>query len=196
MQSVAYKMQRNILHFLFLPMSLQHALLTSLIEKSSSGYELARRFDKSIAYFWHATHQQIYRELARMEQQKWVASNIVAGGRAGKRLFEVQPAGREELRRWASEAGDPGDLRDEMLLKLRADAAIGPLGLGDEIARRLQLHEIKLRNYRKIEERDFSAAEFSRETQIRYLILKAGIAFEEGRIAWSQDALSTLSRIQ
>ncbi|MEN9435698.1 MAG: hypothetical protein RIR09_353, partial [Pseudomonadota bacterium] len=48
-------------------MSLAHAVLTSLIEKSSSGFELARRFDKSIGYFWHATHQQIYRELARME---------------------------------------------------------------------------------------------------------------------------------
>ena len=45
-------------------MSLAHAVLTSLIEKPSSGYELARRFDKSIGYFWHATHQQIYRELA------------------------------------------------------------------------------------------------------------------------------------
>ncbi len=196
MQSVAYKMQGNILHFLFLAMSLQHALLTSLIEKSSSGYELARRFDKSIAYFWHATHQQIYRELARMEQQEWVTSSIVAGGRAGKRLFEVQPAGREELRRWASEAGEPGELRDEMMLKLRADAAIGPLGLSDEITRRLQLHEIKLRNYREIEASDFSEAKPSRETQIRYLILKAGIAFEEGRITWSQDALATLSRMQ
>ena len=48
-------------------MSLAHALLTSLQEKSSSGYDLARRFDKSIGFFWRATHQQIYRELARME---------------------------------------------------------------------------------------------------------------------------------
>jgi len=40
-------------------MSIQHALLTSLLEKPSSGYELARRFDKSMGYFWSATHQQI-----------------------------------------------------------------------------------------------------------------------------------------
>jgi hypothetical protein len=65
-------------------MSLPHALLTSLIEKPCSGYELARRFDKSIGYFWHATHQQIYRELARMEENGWVSSSEVEGGRAGK----------------------------------------------------------------------------------------------------------------
>jgi DNA-binding PadR family transcriptional regulator len=57
-------------------MSLAHALLTSLIEKSSSGYDLARRFDKSIGYFWHASHQQIYRELARMETAGWIASSV------------------------------------------------------------------------------------------------------------------------
>ena len=47
-------------------MSLKFAILTSLTERSGSGIELARRFDKSIGYFWPATHQQIYRELDRL----------------------------------------------------------------------------------------------------------------------------------
>ncbi|MES2046901.1 MAG: PadR family transcriptional regulator [Pseudomonadota bacterium] len=173
-------------------MSLQHALLTSLLEKPSSGYELARRFDKSIGYFWHATHQQIYRELARMEQQGWVKSYDVEGGRAGKRQFEVLAAGKEELKSWASQSNDPSELRDEMFLKLRADAAIGPLGLEQEIARRMQLHQERLQTYKEIEMRDFSRPKLSREAKIRHLILKAGISLEESRIAWSKDALATL----
>ena len=40
-------------------MSLAHVLLTSLIEKPSTGIELARRFDRSMGFFWNATHQQI-----------------------------------------------------------------------------------------------------------------------------------------
>ncbi|MBI3285180.1 MAG: PadR family transcriptional regulator [Burkholderiales bacterium] len=173
-------------------MSLPHALLTSLVEKPSSGYELARRFDKSIGYFWHATHQQIYRELARMEGQGWVASSAVDGGRAGKREFVVLPAGRDELRRWAATASEPMELRDELMLRLRADAALGPLGLAEEFERRLDLHRQKLQAYRAIESRDFSAPHLPREAQLRYLILKAGIQFEEGRILWTQDALATL----
>ena len=56
-------------------MSLAHALLTSLLEQPSSGYDLARRFDKSIGHFWQATHQQIYRELGRMEKAGWIRSD-------------------------------------------------------------------------------------------------------------------------
>ena len=44
-------------------MALEHAILVSLLEKPGSGYELARRFERSIGYFWTATHQQIYRTL-------------------------------------------------------------------------------------------------------------------------------------
>ena len=47
-------------------MSLRFAILTSLTEREGSGIELARRFDRSIGYFWPATHQQIYRELDRL----------------------------------------------------------------------------------------------------------------------------------
>ena len=39
-------------------MSLRHAILTALIEKPSSGLALTRRFDRSIGYFWQATHQE------------------------------------------------------------------------------------------------------------------------------------------
>jgi DNA-binding PadR family transcriptional regulator len=173
-------------------MSLQHALLTSLLEKPSSGYELARRFDKSIGYFWHATHQQIYRELARMEEQGWVKSSDAEGGRAGKRQFEVLAAGKKELSSWASQSSEPSELRDELFLKLRADAAIGPLGLELEIARRMQLHQERLQTYKEIELRDFSRTPLSRDAKIRHLILKAGISLEESRIAWSKDALATL----
>jgi len=46
-------------------MPLDHALLVALSERPASGLELARRFDRSIGYFWHASHQQIYRPRVR-----------------------------------------------------------------------------------------------------------------------------------
>ncbi len=173
-------------------MSLPHALLTSIAEKPSSGYDLARRFDKSIGYFWHATHQQIYRELARMETQGWVQSSEVEGGRAGKKQFRILPSGTTELRRWARESSEPNRQRDDMMVKLRADAAIGPLGLVEEFERRLQLHEQELQIYRDIEKRDFSSPVLSREDKLRYLILKAGITFEESKVEWTREALRIL----
>jgi len=47
-------------------MSLPHALLTSLLEQPCSGMDLARRFGRSIGFFWPATHQQIYKELGKL----------------------------------------------------------------------------------------------------------------------------------
>ncbi|MFN3886573.1 MAG: PadR family transcriptional regulator [Aquabacterium sp.] len=175
-------------------MSLAHALMTSLLEKPSSGYDLARRFDKSIGFFWHATHQQIYRELARMEQAGWIASEAAPdGGKTRKRLYQVLPAGEAELRRWVLEPTAPMDLRDELMVRMRADAAIGPLGLDAELRRRMQLHRTRLEAYRAIESRDFPGGRAdTREARIHHLILKTGIMYEASWAKWCEEAISVL----
>src|ERR1700742_1510427 len=83
------------------PVALPHAILVSLCEQSGSGYELTRRFDRSIGYFWSTTHQQIYRTLRTMEADGWVSAKVVAQqGRPDKRVYTVSDAGRAELSRW------------------------------------------------------------------------------------------------
>lgn len=159
-------------------MSLPHALLTSLLERPSSGLGLASRFGRSIGYFWSASHQQIYRELGRLERAGWVESAPDGAGRGRKRIYQVLPAGREELRRWMLESEDPRPMRDDMMVRLRAEAAIGPTGLGQEIRRRRALHEEKLAVYRGIEARDFTDKPESRERQLQHLVLTTGILSE------------------
>src|SRR5512147_390994 len=99
-------------------MSLPHAILTALLEKPSSGLELTRRFDKSIGYFWSATHQQVYRELGRLETEGLIrALPTEAPARGQRKSYEVLPAGRAELERWTAAAQDPKPLRDALLLR-------------------------------------------------------------------------------
>ncbi|MDQ0143343.1 PadR family transcriptional regulator [Cupriavidus necator] len=181
-------------------MSTQHALLISLIEKPSSGYDLARRFDRSIGYFWHATHQQIYRELGRMADSGWIAAdeNDAAEGegatdrRNRKKVYRVLPAGRDELARWVLAPGAGLDQREEILVKLRADAVIGPLGLGDEMRRLVALHRARLETYLAIQRRDFSAPDMDRAQQLRYALLQRGIRFETDWVAWGEALLPLL----
>ncbi|SDD61419.1 DNA-binding transcriptional regulator, PadR family [Cupriavidus sp. YR651] len=182
-------------------MSTQHALLISLIEKPSSGYDLARRFDKSIGYFWHATHQQIYRELGRMADSGWIVADEPAGGADGdgvekknrKKVYRVMPAGRDELARWVLAPGHGLDQREEILVKLRADAAIGPLGLEGELVRLIALHQARLETYRNIEHKDFSSGDMDRAKQIQHALLRRGIRFEEDWVAWGQALLPLLA---
>jgi DNA-binding PadR family transcriptional regulator len=173
-------------------MSLPHALLTALVEHPCSGSELAERFDRSIGYFWHATHQQIYRELARLEEAGWIEALPAETGRGRKRQFRLLPAGRKELRRWIAQQDDPVPLRDALMVRLRAEAAIGPSGLEKEIARRMAMHEQKRALYLHIEQRDFAGRDLSREKRLQHLVLKAGILQEEMSLAISKEALQIL----
>jgi len=175
-------------------MSLPHALLTALLEEPCSGSELARRFDRSIGFFWHATHQQIYRELGRLEQSGWVESLPPESGRGRKKVYRVLPAGRKELKRWTGERQVPKPLREELMLRLRAEAVIGPTALRQDIKRRMDMHRQKLALYQQLEARDFPPDDASYEAQLRHLVLTAGVMFETLWIEWSQQALKVLAK--
>jgi DNA-binding PadR family transcriptional regulator len=173
-------------------MSLPHALLTALLEHPGSGSELARRFDRSIGHFWPATHQQIYRELARLEQAGWVESLPPESGRGRKRAYRVLPAGRGELRRWTGELQAPKPLREELMVRLRAEAAIGPTALPDSIEQLLLMHTAKLALYREIEARDFAQDVDSRGRRLQHMVLRGGIMTETMWVEFCRAALETL----
>ncbi|MEU2994633.1 PadR family transcriptional regulator [Streptomyces griseoincarnatus] len=172
-------------------MSLPHAILTALLEKPSSGLELTRRFDRSIGYFWSATHQQIYRELGKLEGEGLIrALPSEQPARGQKKAYEVLPAGREELARWTAASQDPKPHRDALLLRLRAAAVVGTEGLEDDLRRHRELHERQLETYREIERRDFPPGRGGAEDRLRHLVLRAGIDLETFWTQWLDHALA------
>ncbi|MFC0601476.1 PadR family transcriptional regulator [Streptomyces palmae] len=177
-------------------MSLRHAILTALLEKPSSGLELTRRFDKSIGYFWPATHQQIYRELGKLEETGLIRALPAAQPTRGqKKEYEVLPAGRVELAAWTAESQDPKPVRDPLLLRLRAAAVVGPQGLEAELDRHLELHRDQLAEYQDIERRHFPPERNAQEDRLRHLVLRAGIGLEVMRIEWLTQALGELREL-
>jgi DNA-binding PadR family transcriptional regulator len=173
-------------------MALDHALLVSLLEKPSSGYELARRFDRSIGYFWHATHQQIYKVLGRMDEAGWIIGEVQAGEVApDRKLFSVSPAGRAELKRWLAEPTDPEGVRDTLMVKLRGAAFGEPSKLIPEMEHHRAVHANRLTAYCVIEARDFAGA-LDRQRALQYQVLKSGIRFEQGWLEWCEEALGLL----
>ncbi|MEU9009383.1 PadR family transcriptional regulator [Streptomyces sp. NPDC048479] len=177
-------------------MSLPHAILTALLEKPSSGLELTRRFDKSIGYFWSATHQQIYRELGKLEQAGHIRALPSAQPTRGqKKDYEVLPAGREELTAWVARSEDPKPVRDPLLLRLRAAGVVGSEGLEAELERHLALHRRQLEEYSAIEERDFPPErQSSEQDRLRHVVLRGGIELETFWTKWLTDALKEFGR--
>ncbi|MGW6915476.1 PadR family transcriptional regulator [Kitasatospora sp. NPDC054939] len=175
-------------------MSLPHAILTALLEKPSSGLELTRRFDRSIGYFWSATHQQIYRELGRLETSGLIRALPQAGPvRGQKKQYEVLPAGRAALVDWVAESQDPKPVREPLLLRLRAAAVVGPAGLETELERRLALHRAQLAQYQEIERRDFPAERAAEENRLQHAVLRAGIGLETFWVQWLTETLTEAS---
>ncbi|NJP48595.1 PadR family transcriptional regulator [Streptomyces sp. SBST2-5] len=177
-------------------MSLPHAILTALLEKPSSGLELTRRFDRSIGYFWSATHQQIYRELGKLEADGLIrALPAEQPARGQKKSYEVLPAGRAELARWTAAPGEPKPHRDPLLLRLRAAAVVGTEGLEADLRRHRELHARQLAEYQEIERRDFPPERNAPEDRLRHLVLRAGIDLETFWTQWLDHALAEFERL-
>lgn len=82
-------------------MSLPHGLLGLLRYESKTGYELTKTFEASLNHFWHAQSSQIYRELNRMEDKGWVASqNIIQNKRPNKRVYSITEDGNKAFIEW------------------------------------------------------------------------------------------------
>ncbi|MGA9870497.1 MAG: PadR family transcriptional regulator [Rhodococcus sp. (in: high G+C Gram-positive bacteria)] len=175
-------------------MALEHAILVSLTELSGSGYELARRFDKSIGFFWSATHQQIYRVLGRMDDSGWVVGEtVIQGDRPDKKVYCVSAAGKAELDRWIAAPSDPGTLREELAVKIRGAANGDTAALKTEVHRHRSVHVERLELYRLIEKRDFpSPANLAGTALHQYLVLRGGIRVEEGFADWCDEVLERL----
>jgi DNA-binding PadR family transcriptional regulator len=189
--------------------ALPHAILVSLCEQSGSGYELAHRFDRSIGYFWGATHQQIYRTLRTMEDDGWLSAQVVVQrGRPDKKVYTVSEAGRAELARWIAAplgsggsgsggSGRGGALSDtrtrEVAVKLRGAAYGDSAALCAQItalrAQRAQL----LDTYHGFEKKQFpDPAALTGSALHQYLVLRGGIRAEESTIDWLDEVTSAL----
>jgi DNA-binding PadR family transcriptional regulator len=82
-------------------MSLRHAVLGLLAVQPSTGYELTQRFDVSLAHAWHASHSQVYPQLATLEREGLV--EVLSEGPRRSRTWGVTEAGRAALRDWLVE---------------------------------------------------------------------------------------------
>ncbi len=173
-------------------MALTHAIMVSLCEQSGSGYELARRFDRSIGYFWSATHQQIYRTLRAMENDGWVhGTPVVQRGRPDKNVYTVSDAGRAELARWIADSRD-GRIRD-VAVKLRGAEHGDPAALREQITVLRAERSALLDTYRGYEKQQFpDPSGLSGSALHQYLVLRGGIRAEEGSVDWLDEVLAAL----
>lgn len=181
-------------------MALKDAILAALADGESSGYDLAKAFDKSVANFWTATPQQLYRELDKLEAAGLVEARLVEQQRRpNKRVFSLTPAGRTELHDFTTRPPKPTAIRDELLVAVSVLDAGDPVAIRAAVLATQAASEVKLKRYERGREHLLagrSETEFLRDAERigPYLTLVRGIAFERENLRWGEFVLRALDR--
>jgi DNA-binding PadR family transcriptional regulator len=181
-------------------MALRNAILATLLEGEASGYDLSKGFDASVANFWMATPQQLYKELETLETQGLVTARVVEQDRRpNKRLFSLTEAGRAALRDFTAQPAKITAIRDELLVKVQAVDAGDAEAVRKAIAERLDYATAKLARYDRMRARMLAGRtedEYFDEVERigPYLTLMRGRAFEKENIRWAERAMSILEK--
>lgn len=181
-------------------MALRHAVLAALLEGEASGYQLAKRFHVSVANFWSATPQQLYRELEQLEGAGLVRGRVVEQvRRPNKRVFTLTAAGRADLHAFTAQSARPTAMRDDLLVKLQAVDAGDQEAVREAMSARLEQSRAKLARYDRLrddllEGRDEDEYLRDAERVGPYLTLMAGRLYEQQNIRWSTAVLEILGQ--
>lgn len=100
-------------------MALREVILTVLARGEMTGYEITKDFEAVYVHFWRASHQQVYRELARLNKDGRVTVKVIAQeGRPDKKVYAITKRGLEELKRWIVAPTEPPRPQYDLLVKL------------------------------------------------------------------------------
>lgn len=181
-----------------MPSDLGHALLGLLARRPSTGYELARRMQRPVGWFWTAGHSQVYPELARLEADGLVTHEEVPGrGPRATKRYAPTPAGTAALREWVVADLEPQPVRDLEVLRLWSVWLVDPgaaTGLVQRVraghAERLAAHEADLATLDGVAAADDPGTpEFASR-----LTLVGGVLTRRAALEWCDWMLAELAR--
>lgn len=177
-------------------MSLRHVLLTMLLEKPATGYELTQTFEEQLSYFWRATHQQVYRELASLLADRCVSvSAVKQDDKPDKKIYRISRAGERSLSEWLRAPPASRPVNDDVLIRLLSGNLLGRRELVAMLEREHQGHRSRIAEYQAIERAVFPSGATARmdlRMRGKYLALRKGIRLEKARMEWTEEAIRLL----
>jgi DNA-binding PadR family transcriptional regulator len=175
-------------------MALSHAILAAINDRSCSGYDLAKQFDGSIGFFWNATHQQIYRELTKLEEQSQIEAQLIhQEHRPDKKIYTLTNKGKEYLRTWIETPSTVSHLKDDLLVKIFAGSIVSPATIVAELKQHRTQHLVSLQTYQAIAAQVFpDRSQLSDVGRYQYITLRQGIRIETEWLAWCDEAIELL----
>ncbi|MGG1553925.1 PadR family transcriptional regulator [Paenibacillus ferrarius] len=181
--------------------SFRHAMLTLLAREPLSGYDMKQQMNSRMGPFWKAGSNQIYPELAKMEEEGLVELEVVQQHdyRPARKVYTITESGRQELKRWTMERAEPETIRDEFLLKAYNLWMADPETMMLRLEEKKKEHEEKLRIYLdKVSELNGLLDPSNPQDPIlsSLSVVEFGIEYEKLYMKWCSDLASKLKNRQ
>jgi len=96
-----------------------YVILGLLSHDSMTGYDMKKRIDSTLKYFWSASFGSIYPALSELEKKGLVTKENQPNEKGREKiLYQITKGGRECLVQWLKQPVEKDDLRYETILKL------------------------------------------------------------------------------
>ncbi|MDO5126160.1 MAG: PadR family transcriptional regulator [Eubacteriales bacterium] len=97
---------------------MDYVLLGLLSHEPMTGYEMKKRLDTALRFFWGGSYGSIYPTLNQLEKEGKVTKENASENGREKISYSITEIGREVLCDWLKKSAEKDELRYETLLKL------------------------------------------------------------------------------
>lgn len=166
---------------------IDQVILGLLSHEPMTGYEIKKRMDTTLKFFWSASYGSIYPTLNTLEKDKKVTKVEMTENGRDKVIYSITEEGKDTLKEWLAMPVVKDELRYETLLKLFFGSEVGTAITANHI----QNFEAKI----KLELPFLKASvkqlkELNSEEDHQYFMLTAmfGVKVYEAYLEWCKEA--------
>jgi len=171
-------------------------ILGLLSHESMTGYEIKKRMDITLKYFWGASYGSIYPTLNQLEKDSLVTKVETRENGREKIIYTITKSGLVFLEKWLKDSSVKDELRYETLLKLFFGSQIGP----DFTSGHIDRFEEKIKGelpVLKMMVAQLEQIKGMEEAHLYYLLTaKFGVKVYEAYVEWCEETKQTLSDIK
>jgi len=101
-----------------LRIDIKFPILGFLMDAALTGYDLKRRFQESVGFFYRVSDGSLYPALKKLARDKLVTMRTERHGKRARKVYSITPLGREHFLKMLAEPSPPVFVHDESQVKI------------------------------------------------------------------------------
>jgi len=172
----------------------RYVILGLLMHQNLSGYEIKKKIELHLQYFWSESFGQIYPALQELEQAGMILQVLQEDCKNEKKIYQITEKGRIEFADYFQKPVEEEKSRCEILLKTYFGSHQSKSELEkhlQDFKRRMELNLVELEQYHQCLQQNLDEAD-----HLFYLMtVKCGKRIYQAYYFWAEETLELLKQI-